>query len=90
VSVSDYKKELTSPNFLASSVLELSGSAVSPYFNMLGSLQDDITAMNNRLIILESGRRFNREEVPSSLTRLLDRYWRYEYDNIIAKKEAEE
>jgi hypothetical protein len=24
------------------------------------------------------------------LTRLLDRYWRYEYDNIIAKKEAEE
>lgn len=90
VSVADYKKELTSPNFLASSVLELSGSAVSPYFNMLGSLQDDITAMNNRLIILESGRRFNREEVPSSLTRLLDRYWRYEYDNIIAKKEAEE
>ena len=90
VDIDTYAKTLTSPNFLATTTIELSRAGSSPYFDMVEALQDDIEAMNNRLIILQSGRRINREQIPSALTRKLDRYWRYEYDNIIAKKEAEQ
>ncbi|NLW11353.1 MAG: LTA synthase family protein [Clostridiaceae bacterium] len=88
--VAGYAKTLTSPNFLATTTIELSRAGSSPYFNMVADLQKDIEAMNNRLIILQSGRRINREQIPPALTRKLDRYWRYEYDNIIAKREEEQ
>lgn len=81
-------RTLTSPNFLATETIKLAGIASTPYFDMVSDLQRDIRAMNNRLILLQNDRRVNREQIPNSISKNLERYWRYEYDNIIASKES--
>jgi phosphoglycerol transferase MdoB-like AlkP superfamily enzyme len=80
-------KPLLSPNFLATETIKLAGIETTPYFEMVAELQRDIKAMSNKLIILQNDRRVNREQIPSSISKPLDRYWQYEYDNIIASKE---
>lgn len=78
--------DLTSPNFLGTEVLRLAGAAESPYFANVAALNQDVLAMNNKMVLTRNGRLYDLEHIPSSLVRKLDRYWAYEYDNIIRDK----
>lgn len=78
--------DTVSPNFLSAKVLDFAGAAASPYFKYVKSLNQTIQAMNNKMILLRNGITFDREHIPASVVRKLDRYWAYEYDNIIRDK----
>lgn len=80
-------KDITSPNFLATTVLDLAGAAKSPYFEQVSQLNQTVKAMNNKMVITREGRTYDKEALPSSLVRQLDRYWASEYTNIVLGKE---
>jgi phosphoglycerol transferase MdoB-like AlkP superfamily enzyme len=82
----DGKTAVTSPNFLASRVLQLAGAVKSPYFDYLDTLNKKILALNNKMVMMQNGLVYDREHIPASVIRLLDRYWGYEYDNIVRDK----
>ena len=79
-------KDVTSPNFLATTVLDLAGAAKSPYFEQVSQLNQTVKAMNNKMVITRDGRTYDKESLPSSLVRQLNRYWALEYDNVVRDK----
>lgn len=74
---------MTSSNFLATMTLDLAGVAVSPYFDFVSELNESVMSMNNKAVLMQNERKYDRENLPPSIIRLLDRYWAYQYDNII-------
>ncbi len=79
-------KDVTSPNFLATTVLDLAGAEKSPYFEQVSQLNQTVKAMNNKMVITRDGRTYDKESLPSSLVRQLNRYWALEYDNVVRDK----
>lgn len=79
--------DVISPNFLGTYVLNLSGAATSPYFAAVDQLGEEIQAMSGKMILMKSGIRYDEEHIPMRLVKKLDRYWAFEYDNIIADRE---
>ena len=79
-------KDVTSPNFLATTVLDLAGAAKSPYFEQVSQLNQTVKAMNNKMVITRDGRTYDKESLPSGLVRQLNRYWALEYDNVVRDK----
>lgn len=80
------ENQVLSPNFLATTVLDLTRNAKSPYFELVDTVHESVQAMSNKMIITREGQAFDRERIPASLSDLLDRYWAAEYDNVIAGK----
>ena len=80
------ESQVLSPNFLATTLLDLTGSAKSPYFQQVADLHKDIQAMSNKMVILKNGRAYDRDRIPTRTVRQLDRYWASEYANVIAGK----
>ncbi|HEY5466412.1 MAG TPA: LTA synthase family protein, partial [Clostridia bacterium] len=74
-----------SPNLLSTYVLGLAGARMSPYFQYIDSLRDSISAINSKTILDSASRAYDRADLPASLQKLLNRYWVYEYDNIVKK-----
>ena len=79
-------KDVTSPNFLATTVLDLAGATKSPYFEQVSQLNQTVKAMNNKMVITRAGRTYDKESLPASLVRQLNPYWAAEYDNIVRNK----
>ncbi len=82
----ELETQVLSPNFLATTLLDLSGNAKSPYFSQVSQLHEVISAMSNKMIILQDGQTYDRERIPGGMMESLDRYWAAEYDNVIAGK----
>ncbi len=80
------KSDVTSPNFLGTTVLDLAGAVKSPYFQQVSTLNQSIKAMSNKMVIMQNGRVYDRERIPSGVVKQLDRYWAAEYDNIVRDK----
>ena len=78
--------DVISPNFLGDYVLKLSGAATSPYFAEVDQLSEEIQAMSGKMILMKNGVRYDEEHIPMRLVKKLDRYWAFEYDNIIADR----
>ena len=78
--------DVTSPNFLATTVLDLAGSVKSPYFERVSALNQTVKAMSNKMVVMQNGRIYDRERIPAGIVRQLDRYWAAEYDNIVLGK----
>lgn len=76
------KAPLISSNFLGLATLDLAGATHSSYYGFLSELHANIQATGNKFIqtydkIYEPG------NTPEDLTDLMNRYWHYQYDNII-------
>lgn len=74
---------MTSSNFLATMTLDLAGVEMSPYFEFVAQLNESIMAMNNKAVLMQNERKYDKDNLPPSIIRLLDRYWVYQYDNIV-------
>ena len=79
---------LTSPNFLSAKVAELAKADLSPYYQYIGSLNREIMAMSNKILVLKDGTTIDRDHVPAELSDELGIYWSYQYDNIIGRSDA--
>lgn len=75
---------LISPNFLSAKVAVLAKADLSPYYQYIGSLNRDITAISNKILVLKDGSTIDRDHVPTALIEKLGQYWSYQYDNIIS------
>jgi hypothetical protein len=78
--------DVTSPNFLGTTVLDLAGAVKSPYFQQVSDLNQTIKAMSNKMVIMQNDRVYDRERIPAGVVHQLDRYWAAEYDNIVLGK----
>ncbi len=72
-----------SPNFLSQMMLSAAGVERSPYFDYINSLSETIEAVSTTTVTMRNGRVYDRESIPQSIVRQLDRYWAYQYDNIV-------
>ncbi len=75
--------DITSPNLLSSYVLELAGLRMSPYFSYINDLRDNVSAINSKTVLDDETRSYDRTNLSSELEKLMNRYWVYEYDNIV-------
>ena len=74
---------LMSPNFLALLTLDLAGIERSPYFDYIASINETIEAVSTSMLVMKNGRSYDRDSIPQSIVRQLDRYWACQYDNVI-------
>ncbi len=79
----DDDEPLTSPNFLGLMTLELAGVDQSPYFEYVDTVNETVKAMSTTMLVMNNGRIYDRDSIPQSIVRQLDRYRAYQYDNVI-------
>ena len=51
-------------------------------------MRRSLAALNTKTVVAADGKAYDRTDLPADLQKILNRYWVYEYDNIVRDQDG--